>query len=657
MGYGMHGFLDERLYADPSVCYTDAGVCRDGYYTSGYYFYPKNCYPVLVKNALEERLGEKIDFRQCAINSMRALDLRYLLYDDASVDGYVEWRLGDGSEKSGWIYDLNRARYDELNVLGEEVVFDKDQTDLRAEFRSAIEDADLITYDLGVNDFGVYLANRLIDNNYSADFKDLGPKGGEIFYEARDLMKEKLLPLLGDALDTSTVEKIEFYLDTLAYAYAGFVIGFDDTMKLIYDVNPDCTVIVLSIQNLLEGMTLKLGDIELPFGDIFAGLLDLANTYTAVLSPYAGKYIYADVRQNGHVEYFADELMAWDGDPKTLSENMKDCFNAYDSDFLTSNKVREQVDAYCAANGIVKGSDDYNELLENSKLAAYCVMANAALCGIEQSQFTVGDIGDINMTKFNGQIKRLAWTDAVNKICSDKSLEDACAELADAVNALISTPESKTNVHLFMLAGYANCFFYHPTPTGHKQLAVAVLKAYDKGISGSRAFDNAVDALVKDIVDGSVKYGIEFVYSLIDEVAAKFGLSETAIGLLKAVLPDSEFTVQLLISLIGIDSVDGIEAIGKCVSNTEAGFVGRSHTLRHHAARPATFFSSGNVEYYVCSDCGKYYSDAQGLNEISPDSVKVDQLGIRDLVKYIIDLFSRLVSGFGVSNLAPRSFG
>ncbi len=50
------------------------------------------------------------------------------------------------------------------------------------------------------------------------------------------------------------------------------------------------------------------------------------------------------------------------------------------------------------------------------------------------------------------------------------------------------------------------------------------------------------------------------------------------------------------------------------------------HDLVMVPAKEATTTTEGNIEYYVCSVCGKYFSDAEGKNEISKDSVVIDKL-------------------------------
>ena len=50
------------------------------------------------------------------------------------------------------------------------------------------------------------------------------------------------------------------------------------------------------------------------------------------------------------------------------------------------------------------------------------------------------------------------------------------------------------------------------------------------------------------------------------------------------------------------------------------------HSLTHVAAVAATTAAPGNREYWTCSACGKYFSDAQGVNEITRESTVIPRL-------------------------------
>ena len=50
------------------------------------------------------------------------------------------------------------------------------------------------------------------------------------------------------------------------------------------------------------------------------------------------------------------------------------------------------------------------------------------------------------------------------------------------------------------------------------------------------------------------------------------------------------------------------------------------HTLTHTSTKAATEQSTGNIEYWYCSACGKYFSDADATKEISKEQTIVAQL-------------------------------
>lgn len=52
-----------------------------------------------------------------------------------------------------------------------------------------------------------------------------------------------------------------------------------------------------------------------------------------------------------------------------------------------------------------------------------------------------------------------------------------------------------------------------------------------------------------------------------------------------------------------------------------------SHTaLKKHAAVKATTKKAGSIEYWYCSDCGKYFSDKKGTNEINKKDTVIEKL-------------------------------
>ena len=55
-----------------------------------------------------------------------------------------------------------------------------------------------------------------------------------------------------------------------------------------------------------------------------------------------------------------------------------------------------------------------------------------------------------------------------------------------------------------------------------------------------------------------------------------------------------------------------------------------THTLQHHAAVSPTCRNAGNIEYWECTDCGKFYSDAAATAEITEESAVLAATGAHE---------------------------
>ena len=65
--------------------------------------------------------------------------------------------------------------------------------------------------------------------------------------------------------------------------------------------------------------------------------------------------------------------------------------------------------------------------------------------------------------------------------------------------------------------------------------------------------------------------------------------------------------------IMAICVIAAIVTFVACESRSSA----HTHTMTHHAAKAATCTEDGNVEYWVCDTCGKYYSDKNGKTKIA----------------------------------------
>ena len=684
-GYGMHGYLEEYYYQYPNE------LSMDGPGASGYRSDVPGSYPTLIRDALLNR-GFNVQLHQLAQSSMRVEELRYLLDDSFNGDAYTRWRFYDPAYDSGWWSG---------NLEG-----------FRADYQDSVRNAELITYDMGVNNFGVYISNQLLNGTFGTpDFANIvGEEYAAKFYELRDDIHGKLLGLVGQA-DSDIFEKIDQYADVFGYAMLGFIVNFDATMKIIRELNPDCDVVVVSIQNPIAGLDVSVKDFIIPLGEIFGVVTDMANTYMALLSPYHNEYSYADVRQNGRVTFFFDEMKAYNGDPSSLTQNMLDCFNVYDRELHANQAVKEVmreaefglIDAPVNDNLPYEGEhiDIYNAVLTYAYDAIARMMQTAAnidvlpLDGILDGE-DMGKAGDELMDENVGFRKVLK--DAVRlKIRELLGKEVEPFDLDAAVAELLNTDARKVAAAFGMRTSIGNTFFTHPSPQGHQELASGILRAWDKEVSGRRAVAEAINALEQKTVDLGVKYGTRVYTMLSEKIVDSLIFSDEAKAYFKSKIPsnaDAESMVKAILDTCGvykimeydslIDIMNKLDvycekhpdelhvhtplmqiyiaptcttagrhlhyrctgcgklysdfACTKEISKADTVIPAYGHKLTKVSAKAATVLAPGNIEYYICSRCGKWYKDAAGTQQIlNPLDVVTPKLslvsGLKSLFK------------------------
>ena len=322
-GFGHHGYLPPEVYEDPLA----ANKAQMNDY--GYLKEPANAYPNLIKEALAEATGREVELHQLAISSMRVEEVLYLLDDSYVPDEYMEWRFTGGKS---WF----------------DAAEDGGIPALKEAYTKYVTEADVITVDLGWNNFGVYAFNNIMTilkeggtRYWKAPAFDRVVDAGmeEEYYAIRDKVIARLneqLDLSGTALSNEVIEKLA---DVLAYAAFGACYNYDKIIERIYELNPDATVVTINIQNLADELVVNLDGTELPLGDLYGELIEFVDFYRASQSPYADEVLFAYAGEDGDVDTFLDEFRLWDGDPATLSQDMKDLFDMYDDNLYVRSKI------------------------------------------------------------------------------------------------------------------------------------------------------------------------------------------------------------------------------------------------------------------------------------------------------------------------------
>ena len=323
-GYGHHGYLDDEIYEDPLAA-PKAQMNDYGYDKS-----PANAYPSLIRDELAAITGREVELHQLAISSMRVEEVLWLLDDEFQPDEYMDWRFTGGKS---W-FDMAHKEG------GREA--------LRVEYRNYIANADVISVDLGWNNFGVYAFNNIMTilkeggSRYwkAPDFESVIDAGmEEEYYAIRSKVVERLNEFV-DLSDTALSENtIEMLADVLTYAAFGACYNFDRVIENIRKLNPDATIVTINIQNLADELMVDLNGTQLPLGDMYGELIEFVDLYRATMSPYKNEYLFAYAGEDGDVDTFLDEFRLWDGNPATLTQDMKDLFDMYDDNLYVRSKI------------------------------------------------------------------------------------------------------------------------------------------------------------------------------------------------------------------------------------------------------------------------------------------------------------------------------
>ena len=329
-GYGLDGYLPPEVHEDPLA------ASKADLNDYGYLMAPEAAYPAQIAEALGAEL------HQLAISSMRTEEVLFLLDENYKGDEYLDWRFYDSPEipkvqsHENWFVIAGRK------ILGRNASDAEALKALRAQYQEYISKADYITIDLGWNNFGVFAFNN-IKNILDRGYYYLAPDFTSVFNDEEmkeyEVLREKVRELLAEKGGINIApEKLSQIVDVLVYTTMGATLHFDSVMEKIYELNPDVRVAVINIQNLADGLVVKFGEEDegLELGDTYEELIDIANIYRATESPYADKYVFVDC---GDVKTFMDEIIAWDGDPKSLTGDMEDCFDMYDDNLYVRSIV------------------------------------------------------------------------------------------------------------------------------------------------------------------------------------------------------------------------------------------------------------------------------------------------------------------------------
>ena len=176
----------------------------------------------------------------------------------------------------------------------------------------------------------------------------------------------------------------------------------------------------------------------------------------------------------------------------------------------------------------------------------------------------------------------------------------------------------------------------------------------DSMVTGNSNLPYAI-YIIKNIAEGEVNVILPADWNITLPVGSGV---DALVAILEEISVDGQYAdvVETLVSVLNsIDmqtlTVNGEEPMTAGVYNITAIGFGNSNysvskanavlTIKHQLvktdANAPTCTEVGNNEYWTCSSCGKFFSDAEGVNEIEKDSWIIDALGHTEVVDDAVD--------------------
>lgn len=458
-------------------------------------------------NYLAETAGiENLVTKDLSMTGMRPLELRSLLdksYYDAHFDEIKPF------DKGGTFWGYHMDEY--LTSDGRHGY--KTYENINKTYTEFLYNADLITIDLTMNDFGTYLGQRFQAGdipNYANETlaKVLAEGNYPKVAEAAESLKavlEEILAKVELPLDAATIEG---YLDMFLYCFANFAINFSKIMDLIYTNNPDAQVIVVGPYNIMEGVNFVFGDVTLDVSSIWKALDEAQTAYICAVDPHRNQYKFADM--SGGCETMISAI----ADGRLYNElyaNAKHCY------FKNGDQGLGFEDLF---DGIYGGV--YGAYISQSAPAEYAAAAAAEAKGecealVKNNIQKTANITDIPlmdvMELLSGDLTAIGLRVMLNY---DNDLETATkyATMLDAVEMtgiffddegqyIPTTDAEKAMMHVALRFVTSYALGSHPTVDGYVAKNAAVQKAYEKDYAADGTY---MARVVEKTVDSSIGF-------------------------------------------------------------------------------------------------------------------------------------------------------
>ena len=516
------------------------GLGLENYDNYGYLAEPVGSYPVLLESKYNW------DLTQLAISSLRAEDVLNLLTftgENGAIEGDLYWE------------EIVNTTCENSDRVSQAVGV------VAANYQQAVNNADVISLQLGNNNFTTFMTQKLkyelsvltdgalnlgVGNEYANAITsaDIAERVALLSPEAAEYVDEVYAMLMA-ALTTNAPmdEKMISFCNEMAlfgtYSFASYMVGYKGVMDYIVANNADAELIIVGLPNALYGFGIDVnsdGSADIDLGQFFDVLVNAANLYVVGLAATYSDLdiVYAEADSAEIEQFYNTEAMQNPASNDKVRKGMiaTVCGMIFP---MLNGVVSDGIDAMVKAVIPTEYIDYFNVSVELPMLNLDVVNGDYSSIGEATVNInfaeglpvvaenlvrtTINEAVDSTMIYGKAVEIYLAFETAIANAATMKVVDlnavmaltggldaiFATIDVNDLENSLLDNDSIMSLMHLvgrFIVGDGIGC---HPTADGHAAIYEAIVAAYDNGYTP------------KDQVAVEAQKAVDLIVKLIDE--------------------------------------------------------------------------------------------------------------------------------------------
>ena len=264
-----------------------------------------------------------------------------------------------GGKGAGFMGEGNYT-YKNMTVAGQTAI--QLRTNL-SKYAEELKDASVITLAFSVNSFSKYAVEKVVNEGVCDWGMYIGDGNAAKIEEAKADLYAKL-----EARGYAQVDALVRMAESYVFSYMQHILSYYPLIRDIHAMNPDAHIVMVGMHNPLEGHTAEIYGVELPLGDVFRYMADIANIYALSYAMLSENKLFVDAFEidvNNEGAYY--EHVPTEGGYAEIAENIWEALGVHDHQWVHVGDSEERIDAHtikvhhkyeCSVCGAVRYEDE-----------------------------------------------------------------------------------------------------------------------------------------------------------------------------------------------------------------------------------------------------------------------------------------------------------